>query len=120
MIERDDKDDGLLSWLQRWYASQVNGEWEHVYGVSISTLDNPGWRLKIDLKDTELERGRFERVELERTEDDWVRCWIKGDLFEGACGPKNLVELLSHFRAFVQPHKPDETGRARRDPSEIP
>ncbi|MGK7942612.1 MAG: Imm53 family immunity protein [Crocosphaera sp.] len=25
-------------WLQDWYTSQCNGEWEHTYGIDIKTL----------------------------------------------------------------------------------
>jgi hypothetical protein len=32
----------ILPWLQGWYATQCDGDWEHEYGVSIETLDNPG------------------------------------------------------------------------------
>src|SRR3954469_18783567 len=45
----------VLDQLQRWYAQHCNGEWEHSYGISIQTLDNPGWRVKIDLHQTDLE-----------------------------------------------------------------
>ncbi|WP_239135544.1 Imm53 family immunity protein, partial [Actinoplanes derwentensis] len=27
-----------LTWLQGWYATQCDGDWEHEYGVSIETL----------------------------------------------------------------------------------
>lgn len=43
-------DSDPLKGLQDWYCSQCNGDWEHGYGVSIETLDNPGWSLKIELK----------------------------------------------------------------------
>jgi hypothetical protein len=33
----------LLPRLSRWYAAHCSGEWEHQYGVSIQTIDNPGW-----------------------------------------------------------------------------
>jgi hypothetical protein len=61
-----------LKWFGEWFNRQTDGEWEHVHGVELSTLDNPGWRLKIDLKGTSLEDARFERIELERAKDDWV------------------------------------------------
>ena len=32
-----------LSWLQQWYSAHCDGEWEHGFGVTIATLDNPGW-----------------------------------------------------------------------------
>ena len=40
--------------LQQWYEAQCNGDWEHHYGISIESQDNPGWRVEIDLKDTPL------------------------------------------------------------------
>jgi hypothetical protein len=48
-----------LTWLQAWYASQCNGDWEHEYGVSIETLDNPGWLLKLDLQETGMDGLTF-------------------------------------------------------------
>ena len=41
-----------LTQLQQWYLSNCNGDWEHTYGVSIGTLDNPGWSVKIELTGT--------------------------------------------------------------------
>ncbi|MEU4549059.1 Imm53 family immunity protein [Nonomuraea dietziae] len=45
---------GPLTSLQSWYASCCDDDWEHSYGVTIGTLDNPGWCMKIDLVDTSL------------------------------------------------------------------
>lgn len=45
--------------LQEWLASQCNGQREHESGIDISTIDNPGWRVSIDLNDTELEEFTF-------------------------------------------------------------
>jgi Immunity protein 53 len=36
--------------LQVWYLAQCDGDWEHRHGVTIGTLDNPGWSLRIDSK----------------------------------------------------------------------
>ena len=38
-----------VSDLQKWYRSQCNGEWEHAEGISIGTLDNPGWSIEVSL-----------------------------------------------------------------------
>jgi hypothetical protein len=42
----------LLEWLQGWYRSQCNGDWEHCYELVIETLDNPGWSISIPLEGT--------------------------------------------------------------------
>jgi hypothetical protein len=98
---QNSKDNSILLWLQQWYANQTDGEWEHKFGIEISTLDNPGWYLEANLKDTDLEGASFEKVALERTDDNWVRCSVDGEIFKGACGPKNLIELLDYFRNFA-------------------
>jgi len=51
---------GLIEQIQAWYAAQCNGDWEHQYGISIDTLDNPGWCVTIDLTRTSLENVVFQ------------------------------------------------------------
>ena len=41
-----------LQRLEQWFAARCNGDWEHASGVTIETLDNPGWRLWVDLTGT--------------------------------------------------------------------
>nr|TKK07812.1 hypothetical protein SrhCFBP13529_11555 [Stenotrophomonas rhizophila] len=43
-----------LDRLQKWYADQCDGDWEHSFGIRIDTLDNPGWTVSVDLTDTAL------------------------------------------------------------------
>ncbi|SDH33701.1 Immunity protein 53 [Sinosporangium album] len=91
-----------LSFLQHWYTSRCDGKWEHSYGVSIDTLDNPGWHLKVDLADTPLAGIPRDGLRVERTENDWLHFWSNGTHFEGACGPLNLSEMLEAFREFAE------------------
>ncbi len=92
--------DSPLNYLQEWYSAQCNGEWEHDYGIEISTLDNPGWRLKIRLTDTNLENREFADLRVETTDTDWFHCWVEDGFFNAACGPKNLEQVLSSFKSF--------------------
>ena len=48
-----------IKWLQEWYKSNCDGDWEHLFGVQITTLDNPGWLIEIDLTDTDEEEKDF-------------------------------------------------------------
>jgi Immunity protein 53 len=64
--------DDLISWLQNWYTAQCHGNWEHHYGITIGTLDNPGWYVVINLVETPLETATFEPVERHRSQEDWV------------------------------------------------
>jgi hypothetical protein len=86
-----------LERLQNWYQSNCDGNWEHQYGISIDTLDNPGWRLSIDLKETYLETFTFDNIQIERSENDWLICQIREDKFEGFGGIYNLAEILDLF-----------------------
>ncbi len=88
--------------LQDWYAGECNGDWEHQYGLKIETLDNPGWLVDIDLRETVLADRPFEPVEIERSEDDWVHCFVKKQVFSGRGGSRNLDEILKTFLDWMK------------------
>jgi hypothetical protein len=49
-----------LARLEACYLRQCNGDWEHLYGITIETLDNAGWSVTIDLTlDCRGERGKW-------------------------------------------------------------
>jgi hypothetical protein len=89
--------DMSLSMLERWYATQCNGDWEHGYGVKIDTLDNPGWHVRIDLSGTKKQDSLLERVVIARSETDWMQYWVEKKQFQIACGPTNLSEAVEIF-----------------------
>ena len=35
------KPQSMMGFLQSWYQSQCDGDWEHEFGIRIETLDNP-------------------------------------------------------------------------------
>lgn len=84
--------------------------WQDFNGISITTLDNPGWYVKIDLDETNLESKVFVEVNIERTERDWVQCKVifedenedENRRFIGAGGPTNLVEILEIFKNWAE------------------
>lgn len=83
--------------LQRWYSQQCDSEWEHGYGVSIRTLDNPGWFLTVELADTALQHVTHDWSKGERSEHDWLHWRVHQRAFEAACGPTNLNEAILAF-----------------------
>ena len=93
-----------IKWLEEWYKSQCDGEWEHLYGVKINTLDNPGWRVTIDLVDTELENKKYDEYELANKEDDddWLFCRVKNGRFEGGGDPSKLEAIIQRFKEWVE------------------
>ena len=93
----------LLNWLEIWYSEQCDGDWEHQNGVEIGTLDNPGWYLTVDCEDISyLLSAHFAPIKIERDENNWIHCRLKDGKFEGFGGPKNLCELLTVFKHWVE------------------
>jgi hypothetical protein len=89
--------------LQLWYEGECDGYWEHLWGVTIETLDNPGWSIRVNLEETSLECKPFDTKTIERTDTDWLHCRVEGEMeaenrqFFAACGPRNLDEVLRIF-----------------------
>lgn len=94
--------DDSFVWLQNWYESQCDDDWEHSYGIKIETLDNPGWFITINLWETKLENCELEEVKIERSDDDWVSCFVKNGKFPGAGGYWNLLEIINIFSEWVK------------------
>src|SRR4051812_17526431 len=101
----------VLTRLQRWYAAQHDGEWEHGFGVRIDTLDNPGWSLTVDVRGTALEAAAADWSKRERSEDDWLHWRIAAGRFEAFCGPMNLSEAVEAFVAVAEAGSRDD-GRS--------
>lgn len=83
--------------LQEWYKSQCDGNWEHHYGISIQSLDNPGWWVKIDLTKTKLENKEFVHLVKVESEDDWLEVKVKDRIFQGAGDLSKLEEIIKIF-----------------------
>ncbi|EIC31596.1 MULTISPECIES: immunity 53 family protein [Methylomicrobium] len=93
----------ILKRLQDWYVSRCNDDWEHTYGVFITNIDNPGWSLKVELKDTPLYELAFKEIKIQRSEEnDWIICKVEEGNFQGYAGPNNLEELLSIFLDWAE------------------
>lgn len=85
--------------LQEWYQSQCDGLWEQSRGISIETLDNPGWKLIIDLAETTLVEKPFSVIHRGDSALDasWIFCKTENQQFIGFGGVNDLTELLTIF-----------------------
>lgn len=95
----------LLQWLNEWYKAQCNGDWEHCYGVTFDTLDNPGWRIQIDIEGTVLEEKIFEVVDKFVNDSDWIFCRVKDGKFDGGGDPDKLFTILEIFKNWAEENK---------------
>jgi hypothetical protein len=98
-----------IEWLQQWYLAQCNDNWEHYHGVKFETLDNPGWRITIDLKGTTLDQIPDQWLEIGDINHwgvtgnhDWIDCRIEDGKFTGAGGPDCLIKLCDVFRLWAE------------------
>ena len=94
--------ENVFEWLQKWYKSQCDKDWEHEYGITIETVDNPGWYIIINLTGTECEGCSFSSVRLEKDETNWFFCLLRNNNFEASCGVCNLAEVLQIFREWTE------------------
>ena len=88
-----------LAQLQQWYLSNCNGDWEHTYGVSIGTLDNPGWSLKIELTGTSCDGRDLPRSSVgdHDTDDSWHVHWVADNEYHAAGGALMLTTMIDNF-----------------------
>ncbi|WP_019187720.1 Imm53 family immunity protein [Prevotella conceptionensis] len=95
----------IIQWLQDWTKSQIDGDWEHELGISISMLDNPGWILRADVSNY----GDFlkETKPLGRDNDvDWIdfeiRVIAKTYVYIEIFGDiSKLNKILYSFKAII-------------------
>jgi hypothetical protein len=92
-----------LKAIQEWYRWQCDGDWEHQHGIRIETLDNPGWLVKIDLTNTDLETRQFEPIE-EQVDNAgwpqgnrWMNCFVQDSVWHGAGDETSLERILLKF-----------------------
>ncbi len=100
-----------LQWLERWFAAQVDGTWEHQFGVKLETCDNPGWWVRIDSDKEPPRRGGDEVLESVGDPPSdangnvgskrWMLCRIREGRFEGAGDPTQLRNIVRCFMADV-------------------
>lgn len=87
----------VLSMVNEWFKSQCNGDWEHDYGITIQTLDNPGWSVDIYLYETELEDKPFKEINIYHSDMDWISCKVENYFFKGMGDVNKLEEILNIF-----------------------
>ena len=93
---------GLLSWIQNWFGSQTDGDWEHQCGIKIETLDNPGWAIFIDLKTPKFRETQLVIKKWNEDEENWGTIGITNGKFEAFVGVKNLSYALYIFKEFIE------------------
>ncbi len=97
--------ESVVKWLQDWYVEMCDGLWEHQYGVTIETVDNPGWSVDIDLKKEIYGQFSIELVSVENNEHDWFFYEVREGTFGASGGPRNLIDILLAFQSVINNRK---------------
>lgn len=92
----------MIKWLENWYKSNCDGEWEHENWIKIQSLDNPGWFLEIKAYNF-FENSQERKWRLfEESEDNWIAYDIEKDMFSAAGDPSKLETLITLFKLAVE------------------
>lgn len=92
----------ILIWLEDWYRKQCDGDWEHLYGIKIDTLDNPGWSVTIDVFGTDKQDSNFETIIFDNSEFGWFQCSVKNNVFSGYGDTTKLEIILKEFKKWIE------------------
>ncbi|HTA69824.1 MAG TPA: immunity 53 family protein [Bryobacteraceae bacterium] len=90
-----------VEFLQSWYQAQATGAWERIRGVTIETLDTPGWMVTIDLAGTALDGRSMAAIQAERSATDWLLCEVEQNQFRGQGDSQKLLVVLEIFRNWA-------------------
>lgn len=89
-------------WIEEWYLENQAEEWGGTTSVKIETIDNPGWSVKINLQETNLENKSFNDFFDDKSEDDWILCEVKEGFFHGVGDAKKLSTILNIFKEWAE------------------
>ena len=91
-----------LEWLQQWYNGKCDGYWEHICGVHIFNIDNPGWVVEIEVSNDKEEHFEFLDASYDNGEDDWIICSFDDGKFIGRGDSLKLDEIIGVFRKCIK------------------
>ena len=69
-----------LEVIEDWFSSKCDGDWEHQFGFTLESTDNPGWLVTLDMSSVVPEsvqgwrEGFGDKVEVSRSEGK-TRIW---------------------------------------------
>lgn len=92
----------ITKWLENWFSSHCDGDWEHENPLIIQSTSNPGWSIIINLNDTSLQDLNIEYSLIETSETEWHGYSLKNGRFNAAGDPTKLLFLLELFKKIVE------------------
>lgn len=96
-----------LRWIEKWFLSHCDRDWEQENKLTITSLGNPGWLIEIDLNETSLEGLEFDMETIDTGESwpskkqNWWYITIKDNKFNGSGDASKLEFLLNKFKTVA-------------------
>lgn len=87
--------------IASWYKKNVRQDEPNTLIINIESLDNPGWWVTINLKGTDFEKETFSKIENEKTQNDWIKLFVRTSKFEGFGDPFKLDTILKCFGTWI-------------------
>ncbi len=92
----------ILQWIQHWFKENCDGDWEQGEGIQITTLDNPGWEVEIDISNTSIANINIEWILNEKSAQDWYGVKIESQKFTASGDSGKLKFLLELFKEMIE------------------
>ncbi len=92
----------ILDWIQNWFKDNCDGDWEHGEVIQITTLDNPGWEIEIDISNTSIANTNINWILNENGKQDWYGVKIENQKFSAAGDSGKLKFLLGLFKEMIE------------------
>jgi hypothetical protein len=92
----------MMNWLQTWFESHCDSNWEHGLGIKIETIDNPGWSIQIDLDGTDVLLEEQNWTLLEQSDTSWIGYKVENNIFFASGDPQKLELLILIFKMIIE------------------
>jgi hypothetical protein len=93
----------ILQWIQDWFKTNCDGEWEKGDAIQITNIDSPaGWDVEIDISKTSIANLDIKWVLNENGKQDWYGVKIQNQRFRAAGDATKLAFLLGLFREMIE------------------
>jgi hypothetical protein len=92
----------IIDWIQDWFKDNCDGEWERGQGIQITTLEDPGWEVEIDISTTSIANLELDWILNEVSANDWYGVKIENQKFSASGDAGKLEFLLNLFKEMIE------------------
>jgi len=90
-----------IAWFEKWYANQTYKNHGKNIEISINTIENAAWSIKVDLKNTDFKDKNVKIQENHKSKYNWYKAEIKKYIFIGEGDFTKLSFLIGQFRKLI-------------------